>query len=189
MDNWRTRCNIVPMRVFCHGVLEFGMFRCKILLCMHIFTLMQNFINIVLLLIKEAFLKQGDESILKTCIKVLSFATNKSQGDLQVSANQLITDSWRSSVETAAEVSILNRFCLDCIFWFLCTHPSMGEYFEQKILPYVDLRLVIPVDLNPWGLSYVRMNIWAWDSCENIFFQGSHHKCKAEMLDVIVLGL
>ncbi|KAG0566423.1 hypothetical protein KC19_7G062600 [Ceratodon purpureus] len=52
----------------------------------------QNFIS-VLQLIKDAFFKHGDENILKTCIKVLSFATNESQGDLQDSANQVIKET------------------------------------------------------------------------------------------------
>jgi hypothetical protein len=52
----------------------------------------QNFKE-VLRLIKEAFFKHGDESILKTCIKVLSFAANESQGDLQDSANQVIKET------------------------------------------------------------------------------------------------
>lgn len=53
---------------------------------------LQNFKE-VLRLIKEAFFKHGDESILKTCIKVLSFAANESQGDLQDSANQVMKET------------------------------------------------------------------------------------------------
>ena len=85
-------------------------------LCLLVFLyiLMQNFIN-VLQLIKEAFFKHGDESILKTCIKVLSFSTNESQGDLQDSANQVLKETaddllvkLRSAI-TQAGVSILNK--------------------------------------------------------------------------------
>lgn len=52
----------------------------------------QNFTTL-LQLIKEAFFKHGDENILKTCVKVLSFAASESQGDLQDSANQILKET------------------------------------------------------------------------------------------------
>lgn len=55
-------------------------------------SLMQNF-TVVLNLIKESFFKHGDENILKTCINVMSFAANESQGDLRDSANQVIKET------------------------------------------------------------------------------------------------
>jgi hypothetical protein len=62
--------------------------------------------------------KRRSLNILKTCIKVLSFATNESQGDLQDSANQVIKETaddllvkLRSAI-TQAGVSILDRICL-----------------------------------------------------------------------------
>lgn len=101
-------------------MLPFGMPKCDLLFSPGL----QNFIN-VLQLIKEAFFKHGDENILKTCIKVLSYATNESQGDLQDSANQVIKETaddlsvkLRSAI-TQTGVSILNRICLNILFGFL----------------------------------------------------------------------
>lgn len=89
----------------------------------------------MLLLIKEAFFKHGDENILKTCIKVLSFYANESQGDLQDSTNQVIKEiaddllvKLRSAISQAG-VSILTKICL-YILWFLCILPHTAEYFE-----------------------------------------------------------
>lgn len=49
----------------------------------------QTFSN-VLLLLKEAFFKHGEEMILKACVKSLAFCGSESQADLQDSAQHMM---------------------------------------------------------------------------------------------------
>lgn len=116
---------------------QFGMHRCDLLYSpglLLVCSLMQNF-TIVLNLIKEAFFKHGDENILKTCIQVLSFAANESEGDLRDSANQVIKEiaddllvKLRSAISEARVISL--EFV--SIYSLVSLHSPIyiAEYFE-----------------------------------------------------------
>jgi len=113
-------------------------------------SLMQNFTR-VLNLIKEAFFKHGDENILKTCINVMSFAANESQGDLQDSANQVIKETvddllvkLRSSI-TQAGVSLLTDLYMFLVsfalIYVLLSNLNKRILFLIASRPFLKIRL------------------------------------------------